>query len=88
MAEPRLVLNLLVRLRLVLEGNQAALIVRARTLADERHGTVTLEVRDRCNGCVDWQLVVVRTQTVSVVDQLESSDDLLKKENAHLWVSG
>ena len=63
-AEPDLVLDVLVRLRLVLQRDNAALVVRTRALVVERHRAVPLEVRHRGDGCVHWQLTVVHTETV------------------------
>lgn len=59
-------LDVLVGLGLVLKRRQAALVVGAEALVNERHGTITLEVGDRGNGSVDGKLAVVDTQTVTV----------------------
>ena len=59
-------LDVLVRLRLVLERQDAALVVRARALVVERHESVALEVRNGCDRRIDRQLAVVRAQTMAV----------------------
>ena len=64
-AEPRLVLDLLVRPRLVRQRNEAALVVGARSLVVDGHETIALEVRDWRNGRVDGELGVVDTETVT-----------------------
>ena len=58
-------LDVLVRLRLVAEWCDRALVVGTRALVVECHETVALEVRDWRNGRVDGQLGVVDTETVT-----------------------
>ena len=64
-AEEDLVLDLLVRLRLVLERRDAALVVRPRALVRDRHRAVPLEVRHGRDWGVNWDLVVVHTKAVA-----------------------
>ena len=66
MTEPDLVLDSLVRLGLVRQRDEAALVVRPVALVVERHETVALEVRNWDNGRVNWELLVVDTETVAV----------------------
>ena len=44
----------------------AALVVGAAALGDKGGETIALEVVDGDNGCVDWELLVVDTETVTV----------------------
>jgi len=44
----------------------AALVIRPVALVNEGHGTIALEVGDRDNGSVDWELGVVCSETVTV----------------------
>lgn len=66
MTEPQLVLGLLVRLLLVREGHQAALVVGAPPLVIDGHETITLEVGNRDERLVDGELLVVDTETVAM----------------------
>ena len=55
-----------VRLLLVRERRDAALVVRPRALAEERREAVALEVGDRDERRVDGQLLVVHAEPVAV----------------------
>jgi len=48
------------------QGMDAALVVGAAALGNERRRTIALEVGDGDDGLVDWQLLVVDAQTVTV----------------------
>jgi len=65
-AEPPLMLDLLVTFLLIGQWSDAALIVGSRALADESAVSVPLEVGNGYNRSVDWQLLIVHTQTVTV----------------------
>jgi len=65
-ADELLVLGILVRLLLVSQRRDRALIVGTRTLVVVGGGTVALEVGDGDDRCVNGQLLVVHTQTVTV----------------------
>ena len=64
-AKEDLVLDVLVRLRLVAEWCDGALVVGTRALVVECHETVALEVRDWRNGRIDGELGVIDTETVT-----------------------
>lgn len=53
-------------LTLIAQRLDGALVVVRRSLRDESHGTIALEVVDRDDGCVDGELLVVHAETVSV----------------------
>ena len=67
-AEELLVLDARISFLLVREWSDATLIVRSRALADIRRRPITLEVRDRDDGCINRKLLVVcaKTMTMSV----------------------
>lgn len=44
----------------------AALIIGTSALGNEGGGTIALEIVDGDNGCVDWELLVVNSETVAV----------------------
>lgn len=64
--QPQLVPRVLINLRLVGQGNQAALVVGSRALVIDGHETITLEVGNWYKRCVDWELAVVYAETMTM----------------------
>jgi len=50
----------------VFKGPDAALVVRSVALRNEGHRTITLEVGNWNNRCIDGKLLIVRTKAMTV----------------------
>ena len=59
-------LSILIRLLLVREGNKTALVVGTPALVLESHKSIALEVSNGDKRLVDWELLIVGTDTVTV----------------------
>jgi len=66
MAQPPLVLNVLITLLLVSQRSDAALVVGSRALADESAPSVPLEIGNRNHRRINRQLLVIHTKTMTV----------------------
>lgn len=51
---------------LIRQGRDGALVVRPVALIDKGHGSITLEVGNRNNRSIHWELLVVSTETMTM----------------------